>query len=271
MKLYIPIWYGDRIFTECEIKKPTPGIIADTSRLVEEGKVGMALLVFVSNAITKLVDKKGNEEINNEKIRTICREMKQRCIEDVAIDILLNLDECDSVEGVYECPRCGKQIICEVKDGFDTTDKISELSIEYYEEEEDYFEKDFVNPFEIKVKGEVTETIRTVGFRHPTITDFIQCTARVGMKNYIKLQYALYNECLVKVNGVEIDKTWKNRWGMYMFENLTDIKKDLNPIAKEFNKYGRDRHVKKACQACGKEWEALINTSNFFVLGLRQE
>lgn len=271
MQLYTPIFFGGKVYVEAEIKKPTPGVLADAHRLMGENKLGSALLAFVSGSIESLTDKEGKIEIKKDQIKIICRDMKQRCIEDIAIDIMLSLDSEDAIEGVYNCPRCHKQKVCESRDGIDTRDYISELEITYFDKEEDYCEIELTEPYERKEKDEVVEVITTLGFKYPTITDYIQCSARYGTKDEIRVQYALYVECLQNVNGVEIDKQWKNRHGMYMIENLKNVKIDLSKISTEINKYGRNNKVKKTCEFCGKEWMAFLNTANFFVSGLQPE
>jgi len=271
MKLYMPIFYGDKTYIEAELKKPTAGVIADTSKLMDENKLGSALLTFVAGSIESLKDIEGKEINKKEQIKVICKDMKQSCIENIAIDIVLELDPNDAIEGVYNCPRCHKQKVCESRDGIDTRDYISQLEIEYYDKEKDYFEVDLEEPYERKDKDEVIEIVNSLGFRYPNITDYIQASARYGDRDKVRVQYAIYVECLLTVNSAEVDKTWKMRYGMHMIESLKGIKNDLRKIGEEMIKYGRDRKVLKVCDSCGKEWEAYLNTANFFVSGLRQE
>lgn len=271
MRLYIPIFYGEQVFTDCEIKKPSPGVIADTVKFIDENKIGMALLTFVSGSIIELKDNSEGVITSKEKIRTICRSMKQKCMEDLAIDIMLLLDPQDGVEGVYNCPRCRKQKICEKKDEIDTRDFLSSLNITYFESKDDYWEIELTEPYERKENGEGVEVIGILGFRYPTITDFIEASARHGFRDQLRLQYQIYAACLMSVNNSLVEKQWKQRWAMLMFENLPDLKTDFNRISKELNNYGRATRVKKVCEDCGKEWYPKINTANFFDSGLRPD
>lgn len=270
MKLDIPIFYGQRKYIECEIRKPYPKILADAEEKANEGKLFSAMFSFVVGSIVSLTDEDEIIIDKKEKIKTICRNMKYKCIEHLIIEIMLLFDSDDAVEGFYSCPRCGQQKICEKTNEFDTRDHISDLEVNEYEDEKDYFEIIFEYPFEIKTKkGETLEIVNSVGFKHPNIIDYIQASAKVGYRNSTKLSIEVYSNCIIEINNKEIDKQWRYNYGRYMLENLEDIKKDLSKIAKEINRYGLQTKIEKVCEKCGKIWKENLNTANFFVSALQ--
>ena len=267
MLLVIPIWYGDKKYISCEIKRPKGRVLADTKKIYENGNLFLAMHHFIASCITELADENGNFINDQRQIKEITREMKQKTAEKLAIDIMLKFDSDDYVEGIYNCPRCKNQIICEKTLDFDTRDRIADLNICSYDKENDYFEIELSEPFIIKDnKGQILEEfeqINTLGFRHNTINDVIDAYARYGMHDKTRMQYLLYVKALKTINGHEIDEIYRKTWGLYFFEEY-DVIEDINKIAREMNKYGLDTSVEKLCNKCGKVFRTHLNTSNFF-------
>jgi len=267
MKLPLPIIYGSSKYTEAEVIQPTGGIIADTAKIIKQGNIYSAIYNFVAGSISRL---SGEKEIDNtNEIRTICRHLKYKSAEYLYIQALLLIyDGVDFVEGVYNCPRCGEQIIAEETSTSDTRDRISDLEINYLETE-DYFEIDLSDSFEIKTKkDELLYDVKTIGFRHATMEDYIQACAKFSDRDRIRLQYDVFSKCIESINGQVIDSTFRNTWGDYIFEKYRNIR-DINKITKEFNSYGYQTKITKRCMFCGKEWQEHLNTANFFASALQ--
>ena len=72
----------------------------------------------------------------------------------------------------------------------------------------------------------------------------------------------IYLEALKKYNDIEVDSKFRSRWGMYALEKLK--KPDIIKITTELTKYGYNVVVEKKCNSCGKNFEVMLNTSNFF-------
>lgn len=270
MDLIIPIFSDGVKFTACDIRKPYPKVLADAEEKANENKIFSAMLSFISGSITCFYDDKGNAIDNKDRIRILSRSLKYKCVEHLLIEIMLLFDSKDEVEGVYYCPRCSTQLICEKTDEFDNRDRISDLDVICFDRDKDFFEITLDYPTEIKTKkGEVLNKVNQIGFCYPTITDYIQASARYGLKNNTKLSIGVYANCMKTINGNEVDSQWVNNFGKYLLENLEDFKKDMSKIAKEINKYGIQSKIEKTCQNCNKKWKENLNTANFFVSALQ--
>lgn len=265
--LYLPIWYGEKVFTRVDIKGPTAGLIADVVKLNQDGRIAQGLYRFVYGCIDALYTADGTAETNPDKIRDITRYMKQKCVEDIALDIMLIYDPQDLVEGLYNCPRCYHRIVCENRDGFDTRDRISDLPVIPFEGDADRFSISLSQPLILKDKaGNVLYNITTMEFRHATIDDLIAASS-MFTQDYTRRQYKIYMDCLIGINGGSIDTVIKQHFGIKMFDSIANIR-DLNLVSREMRKYGRQTRVTKECPECGKQFEVEINTANFFASGL---
>ncbi len=183
---------------------------------------------------------------------------------------MLLLNDDDGIEGVYECPRCEKKIVCEYdkKNDIDTRDYINDLSIVYMENENNIVNIDLKNVIEVKnaANNEVLETVTSMSFSYPTLNDCIRANQSQGFNDEARLQFAIYIEALKKVNGKEVDGKFNNRYGMNIFEKMgMDDYKKLN---KDLNVYGMDQEVEKHCRGCGKDYKVTLNISNFFASAL---
>jgi len=273
MKLVIPVWYGNTIYTDCEFETPSGEVIADTKKLYDENKIFTAMLRFIHGCIISLTDNNGDIITDKGKIKDILRSMPQKTAEHLCIEIMLLYDPADAVEGIYNCPRCGVPKVCEYSGDIDTRDHISDLDIVYYESDINEMDIEYDTPYEIKDKNGNNihdDAIFTLSFRHITINDCIESYSRYGLNDRVRMQYLMYVKALIKVNGKEVDQKWKSTWGMYIFEKNRNLK-DTNKIGIEMNKYGMQTLVEKNCIKCGKEWRTHLNTSNFFASALQSE
>jgi len=271
MILPVPINIGGEIYNEVEIKKPTPGVIADTEKVKSNGSIYSALLTFISGSIASIKRNSGTVITDRTQFKSILKWIPFISADFLAIQIVILYNGKDTgIEGIYPCPRCGQKIIAEQqKDGegnveFDTLDYLDAMPLKMMSNGNLNIEHELSEPVEIKdEKDTILQSIRKVKLIQPCLQHCINASQRYGMSDLTRLQLAIYVEALTEVDDKEIDQKWKNRWGMYCFENMPNVK-DLIAISEKINQYGYDNRVLKTCPACGKQWKAVINTSNFF-------
>jgi hypothetical protein len=273
IKYPVPILNNNNEYTGCDIRKPSPGLIADVKKMAETGDKFSSTQVFIEGITTSIY--KGGQAITDRlSIKSILKNTPYRTAEYILIKSMLLLDPSDYIEGYYQCPRCGQTITCELKEEndqmiFDTRDRISDLSLKCLEKYED-IKIDLSDPVEIMQGEEQVESVGSFVMGHPTLKDCITAYQRVGDKDDLRLQFAIYTEALKKINNTNIDSKWKNRNGKYLFDNLKNFKKDFVNITNKVNEYGLDKRLEKTCKNCGKVFKAVVNTSNFFDFDLQR-
>ena len=273
MQLPIPIITNSGgVFNEIEIIKPKSSVIADTRKVLNDtNEVFHSIRTFLSGCIESISN---DEKVisDKENIRNMVNFMPYRSAEVCLYKILVLYDpDKDAIEGVYSCPRCGTKLITEYieSEDIDTRDFISQLEIKYMDEYED-IEIELSDPVNIKDKGrdEILESIQSMKFKHPTIANCIVAEKMYGSTDSIRMQFAMYVESLKEINGIEIDKKYRNTYGMFIFNNVKECKKDLGELNRKVSEYGIDPNLTKICKSCGKEFKVPINMSNFFVSAL---
>lgn len=273
MKLVIPFAVNDKVYTDCEIEKPKASVIADTKKNIDEtGDSFSSMRIMLNGCVASFSSLDGNVISDKTSIKSLVPKMPLKVAEHLTLNmVMLHYADDDGIEGVYDCPRCGTQHISEIieKDGMiiDTRDRISQLPVVYCDIPNMEITQDFVSPvlIENKANGNILYDIQSVTVGMPTLENAITAYAKVGSRDVVRLQFAIYVEALRKINGEQIDSKFKNSYGMFVFENIRDAKKDLGGLADQINKYGVDKKITKTCKKCGKVWKAVINTSNFFV------
>ena len=265
----LPVLYQtkENLYTEVEVKKPSGKVISDTN----EAKIKnpyTAMRAFVSGCIVRIIseDKEITEEVS---IKRACDLMSTKNLEYLSQELMvLYYNGEDFIEGVYECPRCHETVIAqkEIDDGMeiDTRDRISDLKVVFMEDPSLLtLEIALTTPVSIKTETFVEEiNSLTIGF--PTTEDTIKAYASVGDKNEVRLQYAIYANALQKINGEEVDTSWKRNFGLKLFNGIEEVKEDIGKISDHINSFGVDPRLEKTCKECGKVWHPLINTPNFF-------
>jgi ribosomal protein S27AE len=270
IRFAVPVFFNDTIYTHAEIIKPTGAVLADTRKVSDSGDFFSINRVFCIGCIESITTSAGQIITDKIAIKSIVSKMPNKTAEQIALAIIqLYYAEDDGVEGVYPCPRCNNPVIAELKDidglKLDTRDFISQLEIRYYEGN-GIIEHQMAVPVSIKntATGEVIEQITSFTMRFPTIEDGINAFQRYGTQDLIRLQFAMFVQAITHVNGEPVKSSWKSTVGMMFFEGIKDVKKDIEPVVNEINSYGVIPNVRKICPKCGKEWDAIINTSNFF-------
>lgn len=271
MKLVIPIFNNDKIYYDAQIIKPSGAVLADTKKIADTGDFFSALRIFLIGCVT------GVDDIEDKvALKSLIAKMPYKTAEHLALEVIkLYNGTDDGIEGVYYCPRCGNQIISELKesDGLesDTRDFLSNLKIGYYKGVDGIIKTELTEPVRMKnvATGEIFEEINSYAIHIPTLEDGINAYQKYGAKDEVRLQFAMFVQSLVKINSEPIDTRWKNAVGMLFFEGMKDIKNDVGKVVEEINSYGVIPKVDKHCNKCDKDWKATVNTSNFFGSALR--
>lgn len=267
--LAIPVFHHDSIYTTVEIKEPSPGALADTRKEAETGAYYKAIHKFLAGSIASYHTDNGTVVDDPAKIAVITRYMPYVSADTLSLAVLADLNDDDLFEGVYHCPRCGHQIICELKGDDDTRDSLSDLPISIMDDPIATFPITLSAPVVIQKRQEVDE-ISTLEIAHPTLDHCIKAASKVPSSDKGRRQLRIYAEALVTVNEQPITDPWRNNWGMHIMLNAS-MKHDIKRIAHEVNKYGVDPRIDKVCPNCGKEYKAQVNTSNFFVSALQSD
>lgn len=261
IKLPIPVIYNDKSITEIEIKPALTGIMADTRKEIQNGNAYRALQIFLTGCIENI-----DTITDKTEIRIITENMPYKSADYAILQIVCLGNDRNNIEGIYKCPRCDNEMICEYDEVNDTSDYIEDLGIKYLEENKT-FNVSVSNIDISKFKDESIEFVNNLEFQHPTLNHCIKALNKYSNRDNLRLQLAIYLEALVSINNIPIEAKQKNRYGMYIFEKM--IKKELQEIEKKVNEYGVDTEVEKICNKCGKEFSAVLNTSNFFVSALQ--
>lgn len=268
MDLPIPIFNGEKIYNLAEIKKPTTGILTATYEANQKGNNFKAILEFVSGCIESITSLDREIIDSKSEIKRLTGMMPYISAETLALKIMAKINEDDRIEGVYECPRCGKKII---DDSTEEMPRISELEINNMDIS-DYNNEIFVSldesvKFRNKDTKEVIEEIEDFTIRFPTLNDCILACQGMREGEEVKRQLKIYANAIIKVNKIEVNKKWVSTWGTLLFNNM--FPGDFRQITKAMKRYGIKQTIEKTCFHCGKIWDATINTSNFFASGLQ--
>ncbi len=244
VKLPVPIPECDTV----NVGELKGGVIADAKKiLVNEGNPYKAMRTFVTGSI--VIDGVSNNI-------DIVNKMPYKTMETVLIKILTQ-NKHDTIEGVYPCPMCGMK---KYRTG-ENSDHISDLETVYSENKPIDFE--LSNPVLINAMEDYNiDKVSTLTLNYPTTLNVIVAYENQGKKDSLRLQYRIWIEALIKVNGIEVESKFKNRYGMQIFENM--IKDDLQAVQKKIDYIGLITTKKFTCNDCGQEWEETLNTSNFF-------
>lgn len=272
MKLAVPIRIGEVEYNQAEIIKPSSGVIASTTKNVEDGSVYSAFHSFASGVVSSLISDDG-EITDDKKIKEIMWSASYKTVESLCIQGLIKHNrEDDSIEGIYICPMCGTKNTCknDPRSGIDTSDHLSDL--EYHVDHESIeIIQDFSDPVIIKdlSDGETIHEITSIAIRYPTIRDCETSQKKFGDKNTARLQDGILTSALLKVNGEPVDSKFKNRYGMTLFSSVPDAN-DIQDLIEKISLPGYDGHVIKVCRGCGEDFETSVNVSNFFVSALQR-
>jgi len=265
LRLPIPIFLKDNIYTHVEVKTPTAKVLADTNDVINSAGEYMGMRNLISGCIERVFNE-NNEITDSVSIKSLVFKMPNKTAEFVSTDLIVDFFNGDDyVTGIYPCPICRNEEVSKQSFDIDTRDRISDLKVVYMEVDE-YQNSITVNlsePVIIKVKNEELQ-VDNITIGYPTLEHHHKAYTRFGNTNTIRYQLAIYSEALIEVNGQAISDEWRRSYGMKIFENMSRIKEVTDKFSDFINKYGRDLRVEKICKSCGEVWQPIINTSNFF-------
>jgi hypothetical protein len=277
MRLAIPVFIDGKIFTDYEHRPPKGSTLADTSETMSREGAFQAIIVFLTGCIREFSALDGSRATEAGDIRKIVAAMPYVSAEAAALKIMATVNPGDKIEGVYDCPRCGKKITTGLDQatGEDNRDTIEALPVTYLElnekqvyEEIVYFDLDEPITITDKRDGTVIDEILEIGLKWPTLTDLLNGSKRYPNED-TRRQFATYASALVSVNSESKPAAYKATWGMYIFNEMGS--EDLRKISAVMKKYGISKTVNRQCAGCGKTWEAPVNTAGFFASGLQPE
>jgi len=270
MRLPLPKRIKDVLYTEAEVSEPTVNAAIETQKMAKSGSFFQSLRAFCNSCVDEFKTSDGQSITDPISIKSIIPKLPFKTVEYLALQaVLKHNDGDDGIEGMYPCPRCGHDVIAEYSDRdgviIDTRDHISKLTVKYSDDEQGPITVDLATPVLIqdKVTNEVIEEVKSLTIEAPTLEKCIAAEGKTS-SDRIRLQLAIYVECLIAVNGQPIDSRYRDAYGMYIFGNIRSIKKDLKVLSDSINQFGLDTSVEKECPKCGKVWRAQVNTSNFF-------
>ena len=266
MKLPIPFLYNDMIIEGVELQEPSGETVANTKDEATKNSY-RGIMEWIVGGVKEFITDTGGTI--DKDIRNIVKKMPVKDAEVLAIYIALEIDSDDGIEGIYECPRCHVEMVCEFREGDDTRDHIiKDMAIEYQQGAEGItidIDRPVILTQKSKINGaEAIIEIRKLEFRNPTLEDAVKAWARYGA-DQSRAQYALYVEALEKTNSETPSQADKANFGMRIFEKMAAS--DLRTLAGKMSRYGMRNTIRKKCK-CGKEFDAEVNTANFFVSSL---
>jgi uncharacterized Zn finger protein (UPF0148 family) len=271
-RLPVLLQLNNSIYKEIEFKKLETDIIAQTYDTMKNNNYYLAMRVFVAGC-TESIKNETDIITDQVAIKSALSKMSHKNLEYFVNEILTNyFDGDDYVEGLYICPLCGQQKYAEKKndDGIeiDTRDRIQYLKVNFMDDSSDNeFEINFQNSIILK-SANTEEEINSIKMRISTLEDVINAYNLVGDRNEFILQLAIYANSLIVVNGIKIEKSWKNSYGLLLFKKINS-REILQEISKNMNKYGVNPRIEKHCNKCGKVWQPYLDTTNFFVSALQ--
>jgi hypothetical protein len=265
MKLCIPIYYKDKIYTDIEIKKPIAGVIADTQEAFEESTSYHGISTLIVGCTVSLTDNKGVVVNNKSEVSILIRQMAYQAAEQVALAIMLTINKDDKVHSIHTCPRCHNVL------NNQQPVSIKDLPTVYLETGKNIIDIKLDEPIQLcETNGNILYSIDNFSLRYPTLNDCIDGSMGTKSNSDVKKQYAIYGRSIVTINKDEVTLVWSQQWSEWVINNLPYDK--LSEIASAMKKYGLDNTVEKICSnpKCKKVWKSVISTADFFVSGLQQ-
>lgn len=273
VKFPVPyITANNNIYLEAETKRPSGLLLADVNEAMQKTNEYNSMRVFASGCCERII---GDPDITDKvSIKGAIAKMSNKTVEHICAQVMIDYyDNDDYVEGLYICPRCGNKVLAEKKDDdgiiIDTRDRISDLRVGFMEDISDLeFDVDLGQTIDLESKT-LQESVSNITLRFPIMEDYIKACNAIGIENPVRIQYYVYGQCIIKVDGTTVDDTWRRAYGAVIFNKLENTKEVFKQISNHINKYGIDPDVEKRCNNCGKVWKVQINSTNFFASALQ--
>ncbi len=273
MRTELPIPFesaGSRLVA-AEYRLPSAGALADTRKLAEQGSQFGAFHVLLQGVVEAFEDESGTLLEDRGQVRAACKYMPYRSAEAVLMKSLAGLSEDDGIEGFYQCPRCGQQLVCEKSvdaDGEVLADSRDFLSgLELVTCENGAVETiELREPVTITARSsqgdEAEDKVSSLSIHAPTLADCMAAERKSPGTDRIRQQLAVYVEATDAVNGEPVDARWRNNIGKPVYSRLSG--QDLITFGHVMERYGLQTRVLKTCSRCGKAWEEAVDLSSFF-------
>lgn len=264
-KLPIPAISGSKIYTACELRKPTGGTLADTKKAQNSRGVIYAMLEFMKGVIIHFEDGTGEIVKDKSKFEIICRHMPYKSAMALVIKAMAEINSTDYVRGVYTCIECQTDITVSKRNG--NSIRYLDLEIEYTDNKP--LQKFLQAPIQITGEsGDIKAEMSSVVIGIPTINNYISGISRFNNDDNVRQEYAMMVDAIQEVDGTKPDIKWLRTWGMKIFERMDYD--DLQSIYEELSRGGIQKTIKVQCPKCGELFYGDIDTSNFFASGLRR-
>lgn len=263
LRIPIPVIDGEKKRQNVVIRKVQTSVIADSNKIMQKGDIYKALQTFIAGGIEDF-----DGCTDRAEIYALVGKTPYKSAWFLATRIIMQDEKDDGIEGMYPCPRCGTEKVCEYNEDpdLDTSDYISDMKVEYADDNvKNVFE--LSSPVVIKNEDDAEAEVRKVEIDFPTLNHCSQAFNRVGDKDEIRLQLAIFVQALRKINDEDVDSKFKNAFGMTVLERMN--RTDIRDLAKMIDRFGMNTRVKKSCNKCGKQFEVNLNTANFFGFALR--
>ena len=251
MILPIAIHCNGDIFTNAEVREATASDIAKVRKIGENGDVYSAFLAWACATCQSIDDVEDENEIKN-----ILKQSPFETVFAIAIWGMAKTKDVDIVEGSYICPNCGTK----VDHTGEFADSIFALGTE---STEDYgVDIKLKNPVEIKNSktGEIIEKIEHINMRYAIMDDLIKAFRKYPDDD-AKMQFEVYKNSLMSVNGKDVDTKWRNSFGDLVFQKMKFG--TINEVTKELSEYSYGS-VECVCMKCKSRWKTKLDLTNFF-------
>ena len=275
VRLPVAIWEGEQVWTDAELRAPSPATIANTVDAFEKGTY-RGVVTLLAGCVTAF-EGGGQREADRNRIAALVRKMPYASAEPLGIYALLENDPDDGIEGVYDCPRCGKgRVICEhVSDEEDTRDHIRSLPVMC--QVADPIRDKPVRTFAFTLSAPVQLTEQSAAgdppmiassfmIRYPTLGDCIEGEAQTPGKASMRQEISIRAIGVEIINGEPMSPGALGTLARTMIEGMP--KGDFRRLGEQLGRYGIASMVKKTCPVCAKVFDVRVVTSNFFASAL---
>lgn len=270
MKLPIPIQADGSLYTDVKVRDAEAITLARTREEADGGDVYGAILEW-NAGISAEISGPDVSATEPQEIRRLIRFMPFESAYALACAGMAATKGDDSIQGVYACPKCGREIRCErgERDGdeFDDCDHLNAIDFPMLADPSAGISIELSSPVELKRKdsGEILDTIENLTMEWPTLAMCMKAHKRYP-DNDGQMQLALYADAIREANGKTRDGSWKSVMGITVFEHMK--LKDLEKITSAMKKYSINVEVERVCMKCKTRWKAPLDLNGFFASGL---
>jgi hypothetical protein len=259
MRLPVPIFKDSKVYREVELKEPTLQALKQAKKTRENGGTFKAYIDFFKYCVVAIDDVTDKTSLS-ELIKYIPIMNAVPLAQELTL--MFNCGEEKGVEGLYHCPLCETIIRAEKTKDYDTSDYLSQLETLYYEEDTNLIHVDFEKSVIITdaTTGEEFIKVESIDYTIPTLEDCVIAEKTSGPDDF---DIAIFAQPIKLINGEEHDKKFKDTWLKYILQNIKDAK-TLKRLNKGFTDYGLKNTFEKTCRECGKVFNVIPKTTNFF-------